>query len=92
MTDPLNETERGWLVDMFDRLGELLGRAGCNDFDVTINAENRATLAEVVQRLDDDESAEHYADVLAKKQHGDRFTIYDFLILAHLRDRLGVDS
>lgn len=92
MTEPLNETEKGWLAEMFDRLGEALGRAGCNDFDVTINAENRTTLAQVVQLLDDDESADHYAEVLAAKKHGDRFTIYDFLILAHLRERLGVDS
>lgn len=88
---PLNPTEKAWLVDMFDRLGDLLGRSGCNDFDVTINAENKATLAEVVQLLDA-ESAEHYAALLAKAGHGDRFTIYDFLILAHLRERLGVDS
>ena len=92
MSEPLNPTEREWLKDMFERLGDLLGRSGCNDFDVTVTTENRSTLAEVVQLLDDDESAEHYAALLAKAGHGDRFTIYDFLILAHLRDRLGVDS
>lgn len=89
---PLNSTEREWLRVMLDRLSDVMGSSGCNDFDVTLTPESRAALGQVFNQFSDVESGEQYSDLMAAKPDGDPFVIYDFLILAHLRERLGVDE
>lgn len=89
---PLNSTEREWLKDMLDRLGDVLACAGCNDFGVTVTTEEaRATLSAAMGGVDNSESRDFYRDRIAALRLGERVTVQDFMILAHLRERLGVD-
>jgi len=85
MNPPLNETEKAWLKELLDRFSDSLTSAGCNDFIVTVTPEARETLREVLSG----DLRESLPFLLGAKDGGP-FRTYDFVILDHLRDRLGV--
>jgi hypothetical protein len=86
----LTPTEAEHLAGLLQRLRDVMGNAGCNDYVVRVSPESRAMLAEIEKDGDEEDTVAERLGRLAATPDGGLYYTSDFSILHHMVKRLGL--
>jgi hypothetical protein len=84
----LTPFERELLADFLSTLRDSMGNAGCNDYCVEVTPASRHFLFEA--HVKDGDETGRGKEILEAKD-GDTVCVFDFVLLAHLIERLGLE-